>query len=161
MDMEPVMTTENAKQDLRSKLEALAAARSLRREQVGMTLIEIMIVLAIIALVMGLLVGPTIISKLQQAKVDTAKQMTKQIESAHARWQVNSDKDCPDSIDELKTELGKKKGDTVKDPWGHEYVIKCGDQAPEDCEGFCVLSVGKDGKEGTGDDIKSWTETKK
>jgi len=90
------------------------AARAGAPVQSGMTLIEIMIVLAIIALVMGLLVGPAIIGKLQEAKVSTAKAMTKQIEAAHARWLVSSEKDCPDSIDDLKAELGKKKNDTIK-----------------------------------------------
>jgi general secretion pathway protein G len=145
---------------MEDKLKTMAA-RAGAPVQSGMTLIEIMIVLAIIALVMGLLVGPAIIGKLQQAKVDTAKAMTKQIEAAHARWLVSSEKDCPDSIDDLKQELGRKKNDTVKDPWGHEYVIKCGDQAAAECEGFCVLSIGKDGKEGTEDDIKSWSTAKK
>jgi general secretion pathway protein G len=145
---------------METKLKSRAAARTVRQPQAGMTLIEIMIVLAIIALVMGLLVGPAIIGKLQQAKVDTARAMTKQIEAAHARWLVSSDKDCPDSIDDLKQELGKKKGDIVKDPWGKEYIIKCGDQAPEECEGFCVMSLGKDGKENTSDDVKSWNVKK-
>ena len=149
-------------ENMEAKLEANAAAQAVRQPQAGMTLIEIMIVLAIIALVMGLIVGPAIIGKLQQAKVDAAKAMTKQIEQAHSRWLLNSEKECPDGIDDLKQELGRRKGDQVKDPWGHDYVLKCGDQAPEDCEDgqggkFCVLSLGRDGKENTGDDIKSWS----
>jgi general secretion pathway protein G len=148
-------------ENMDSKLVANAAARTVRQPQAGMTLIEIMIVLAIIALVMGLLVGPAIIGKLQQAKVDTAKAMTKNIEAAHSRWLVSSEKECPDSMEDLKAELGKRKGDTVKDPWNHEYILKCGDQAPEECEGFCVMSMGPDGKEGTADDIKSWGTAKK
>jgi general secretion pathway protein G len=162
--MEPVMESEmqmDAKQ-VEDKLVARAAARAAQPVQSGMTLIEIMIVLAIIALVMGLLVGPAVINQLQKAKVDTARQMTKQIEGAYAKWQVDAvDKDCPDSIDDLKAGLGKKKTDTVKDPWGHDYILKCGDQAPAECEGFCVLSMGKDGKEGTEDDIRSWNASKK
>jgi general secretion pathway protein G len=160
MNIETVEINQSSESSGESPMVARAAARAVAQPQSGMTLIEIMIVLAIIALVMGLLVGPAIIGKLQQAKIDTARAMTKQIESAHARWLVSSDKDCPDSLDDLKQELGKKKTDTVKDPWGHEYVIKCGDQAPEECEGFCVLSMGKDGKEGTADDIKSWGSKK-
>ncbi len=147
-------------ENMEAKLEANAAVRALQ-PQTGMTLIEIMIVLAIIALVMGLLVGPAVINSLQKAKVDTARQMTKQIEGAYAKWQIDVvDKDCPDSIDDLKPALGKKKTDSVKDPWQHDYILKCGDQAPEECEGFCVLSMGRDGKEGTSDDIKSWNTKK-
>src|SRR5882672_9035250 len=96
--MEPVMNSESDMQmdsdQVEAQLETSAAARAVSPVQSGMTLIEIMIVLAIIALVMGLLVGPAIIGKLQEAKVSTAKAMTKQIEAAHARWLVSSEKDC-------------------------------------------------------------------
>ena len=159
--MEPVMNSDVPVTPNDANEQVRTAAARATQPQSGMTLIEIMIVLAIIALVMGLLVGPAVINQLQKVKVDTARQMTKQIEGAYAKWQVEAvDKDCPDSIDDLKQGLGKKKTDTVKDPWGHEYILKCGDQAPEECEGFCVLSMGKDGKEGTGDDIKSWNTKK-
>ena len=53
------------------------------------------------------------------------------------------------------------KSDEIKDPWGTPYVILCGDQAPEACEGFCALSLGPDKKQDTGDDIKSWEKPKK
>lgn len=141
--------------------EAGTVARETNRVQAGVTLIEIMIVLAIIGLIMGLLVGPAVINNLQKAKIDTAYQKTKQIEAAYSRWQVNADTDCPGSIDDLKEQLGVKKSETVNDPWGHPYIIKCGDQAPEECEGFCVISAGKNGKEGDDDDVKSWQPPKK
>jgi hypothetical protein len=47
----------------------------------------------------------------------------------------------------------------VKDPWGSEFQMKCGDGAPEGAE-FGVLSLGPDKKEGTDDDIKSWEKLK-
>ncbi len=156
MNMESVEVQEDSQAP-----SAVRAAVRAAHPQAGMTLIEIMIVLAIIALVMGLLVGPAVINSLQKAKIDAARAMTKQIEGAYAKWAMDAEKDCPDSIDDLKQALGKKKVDQVKDPYGHEYVLKCGDQAPEECEGFCVLSMGKDGKEGTADDIKSWGTTAK
>ena len=142
--------------------EASGASRTAARAQSGMTLIEIMIVLAIIALIMGLLVGPAVLKQFGKAKRDTAYQMTKQIEGAYAKWSVdNTDNECPESIDDLKQALGKRKSDEIKDPWGTPYVILCGDQAPEACEGFCALSVGPDKKQDTGDDIKSWEKPKK
>ncbi len=139
-----------------SSHEAIARAP---RRQAGMTLIEIMIVLAIIALVMGLLVGPAVINSLHDARVRTARLMSRQIEGAYARWSMDTNETCPDSLDALKPALGRRVSDTIKDPWGHEYVLKCGDTAPDACAGrLCSLSVGRDGKEGTEDDIKSWTE---
>jgi len=155
------MKTDSETLNQDTQLSARLAARAMRQPQAGMTLIEIMIVLAIIALVMGLLVGPAIIGQLDKAKVDTARAMTKQIEAAYSRWKINNpENDCPESVDSLKAELGKKQTDVIKDPWGKEYVIKCGDQALEECEGFCVMSYGKDKKENTDDDIKSWVSKK-
>jgi general secretion pathway protein G len=121
-----------------------------------MTLIEIMIVLAIIALVMGILVGPAILSQWTKARRDTSRVMTTQIASAWARWRLSSTRDCPESVDELREELGRRRDERIVDAWGAPYVIKCGDERPDDCDDFCVLSKGPDGKEGTADDITNW-----
>jgi prepilin-type N-terminal cleavage/methylation domain-containing protein len=135
------------------------AVRDAARAQTGMTLIEILIVLGIIALVMGFLVGPQVIKKLKEARIEAAYNMTQNIENAYGMWSKDHD-GCP-TVDDLKENMGKRKNDNVKDPWGHEYILKCGENAPEECDGFCVVSSGPDGKEGTGDDIKSWEKPKK
>lgn len=149
-------------ENLEMQNEAGAVARETGRVQAGVTLIEIMIVLAIIGLIMGLLVGPAVLGSLKEAKIETAYNMAKQIEGAYIKWQASgSDSECPASIDDLKTQLGKKKTENVNDPWGQPYIIKCGDQAPEECEGFCVISSGPDKKEGTDDDVKSWVRPRR
>jgi prepilin-type N-terminal cleavage/methylation domain-containing protein len=135
-------------------------ARAATRGEAGMTLIEILIVLGIIALVMGFLVGPQVVKKLKEARIEAAYNMTQNIEGAYAKWSVNHPEGCP-TIDDLKEDMGKRKNDSVKDPWGQEYVLKCGDEAPEECDGFCVVSKGPNKKEGDGDDIKSWEKPKK
>jgi hypothetical protein len=58
------------------------------------------------------------------------------------------DKACPSSLAEL--------GTNTVDPWGHEYKMVCGPDAPSGVKGLGVYSVGEDGKEGTSDDLKSW-----
>ena len=122
-----------------------------------MTLIEVMIVLAIIALVMGLLVGPAILDNYRRAQVDASHAMTRQIVSAWTRWRLTSTSECPASIDELKPELGRNRNEVIRDPWGEPYLMKCGDEVPAGCDvGACVLSKGPDNKEDTPDDIKSW-----
>src|SRR5688572_11474809 len=89
-------------------------ARALARGQRGMTLIEIMIVLAIIALVMGFLVGPRVIEYFREAKEKTAWMMTREYQSAYAKWQVDNDETCPEQIDELLKYMNKK---DLEDPW--------------------------------------------
>ena len=54
------------------------AVRRLRVEA-GMTLLEILIVLAILALVMGLLVGPAVFNALQDSKTDVARATAKKL----------------------------------------------------------------------------------
>jgi prepilin-type N-terminal cleavage/methylation domain-containing protein len=137
-----------------------AAAVGRARREAGMTLIEILIVLGIIALVMGFLVGPQVIKKLREARLEAAYNMTQNMEKAYGIWEKDNPGGCP-TIDQLKDAMGKRKNDKVKDPWGEDYVLKCGDEAPEECAGFCVLSKGPNKKEGDSDDIKSWQPLKK
>jgi type II secretory pathway pseudopilin PulG len=119
-----------------------------------MTLLEIMIVLAIIALVMGLLVGPKVLKSFQQAEEETTKMMVKQFtDEAYVRWRANNPgEQCPESLGDLTEYLNKQ---DTKDAWGNELVMRCGDNAPEGSP-FGVVSIGADNKEGTEDDVKSW-----
>lgn len=132
-------------------------ARALRAEA-GMTLIEIMIVLAILALIMGFLVGPRVMSAFGQAKEKTAKMEVKDLAyNAFPRWQADhEDAACPASLDDLKKYTNKAK---LKDPWGSAYEMRCGDGAPEG-QDFGVLSPGKDKRPGTDDDVRSWDDGK-
>ena len=128
------------------------AARA-AKGQAGMTLLEIMIVLAIIALVTAFLVGPRIIGAFGEAKEKTAQQMAKDFAyNAYVRWDANNPgKGCPANISELFKYVNKRDG---KDPWGMPFTMVCGEGAPEG--GFGVISNGPDKKKGTPDDIKSW-----
>jgi prepilin-type N-terminal cleavage/methylation domain-containing protein len=125
--------------------------------QSGMTLIEIMIVLAIIAVVMGFLVGPRVIRMFGESKEKTAMLRAQQFVEAHTEWSMNNDDSCPSSLDDLVKYTNSKE---TKDPWGQEYVLVCGEGAPEGVQ-FGVLSKGEDRKEGTADDVKSWEMKKK
>ncbi|MCP4447086.1 MAG: prepilin-type N-terminal cleavage/methylation domain-containing protein [Myxococcales bacterium] len=134
----------------------LSGKRSRLRAQIGMTLLEIMIVLAIIAVVMGTLVGPKVLSLFQGSKVDTTRMVVVKIANeAYTHWSMkNSGKQCPDSLKDLEKYRNKKDS---KDGWGNELIMLCGSNAPAGATtGFGILSLGPDGKQGTNDDIKSW-----
>lgn len=120
--------------------------------QSGITLLEIMIVLAIIGLVMGVLVGPKVYRSFSEARVKTAFLMLKEYESAYTRWVADNEGDCPDKLEDLLKYTNKK---DTKDPWSSAFVMKCGDAAPTENR-FGVISLGPDKKEGTEDDIHSW-----
>jgi general secretion pathway protein G len=123
-----------------------------RGAQRGVTLIEIMIVLAIIGLIMGVLVGPKVMRSFSEARIKTAFLMLKEYEGAYTRWVADNEGDCPESLDSLLKYTNKK---DTKDPWGMPFVMKCGEGVPTETK-FGVVSFGPDKKEGTEDDIHSW-----
>lgn len=123
--------------------------------QRGMTLLEIMIVLAILALVMGLVVGPRVMKMFGESKVDIARATVKKYAfEAYPSWSAaHPDKACPEKLEDLNEYMNNK---DIKDPWGGSYKMLCGPNLPPGAKGLAVASPGEDGKDGTTDDIKSW-----
>ena len=129
--------------------------RAVRNGQRGMTLLEIMIVLAILALVMGLVVGPRVMKMFGESKGDIAGATVKKYAyEAYPSWaSSHPDKQCPEKLEALNEYMNNK---DIKDPWGNDYKMFCGANLPAGAKGIAVMSVGEDGKEGTADDVKSW-----
>ena len=119
-----------------------------RKHESGMTLVEIMIVLAIIGMVMGL-GGYVGIKKLRDAQKKDTKIAMGQIKNAMLIWQTSSDKNCPTTLGEI-TENGKE----PKDGFGRPFSFRCPGEHGE----IDIMSMGNDGKEGTEDDLKSWQD---
>jgi prepilin-type N-terminal cleavage/methylation domain-containing protein len=130
-------------------------ARRLARAHRGMTLLEIMIVLAILALVMGVLVGPRVMAMFSKGKVDTTKLKLQQIANdAYPQWSMaHPDKACPDKPSDLSEYMNSS---DLNDAWGKPLKILCGPSLPPGAKGIAVMSSGPDQKEGTEDDLKSW-----
>jgi prepilin-type N-terminal cleavage/methylation domain-containing protein len=126
-----------------------------RRGQKGMTLLEIMIVLAILALIMGLVVGPKVMKLFSKSKEDiAAATVRKYANEAFPLWsQANPDKACPPNIDALNEYMNNKEN---KDTWGQPYRLLCGPTLPAGAQNIGIVSNGPDQKENTADDIKSW-----
>ncbi len=117
----------------------------------GMTLIEIMIVVAIIGMLMGS-VSVFALGQFQKAKVSNTKMIIKSVEQALAHFQTDNTDPCPKSLSELHTQRYLTK-DPV-DAWGQPLIFKCpGEHNPD---GADIVSKGKDKQEGTADDIRSW-----
>ncbi len=130
-------------------------ARSLGRAHRGMTLLEIMIVLAILALVMGLVVGPRVMKMFGESKVKTtAIKVNKYAFEAYPSWSAaHPDKGCPAQLSDLNEYMN---GDDTNDSWERPIKMMCGQNLPPGAKGIAVMSAGEDGKEGTCDDIESW-----
>jgi prepilin-type N-terminal cleavage/methylation domain-containing protein len=122
------------------------------RRQRGMTLLEIMIVLAILALVMGLVIGPKIMDRYRDSQRKIAKlAVDKFADQEYPQWAVaHPSTPCPAGL----VELAMNRNSTT-DPWGTDYKMHCGANAPAKVP-FGASSFGEDTTEDTKDDIRSW-----
>ena len=138
-----------------TRIKTRTLSRIARNSQRGMTLLEIMIVLAILALVMGLVVGPRVMKMFGESKGDVAAATVKKYAyEAYPSWSAaHPDKGCPDKLEDLNEYMNNK---DIKDPWGGTYKMMCGQNLPAGAKGLAVSSPGEDGKEGTADDVKFW-----
>jgi len=114
----------------------------------GVTLVEVLIVLAIMAIIAG---GATalVFPRLKESRVKQAVLSAGVIKTAAQAYQQldNAGSDSCPTIKELvdSKQLDAKKTD---DPWGQPFKIHCeGDE-------ISVVSAGADKKEGSPDDIK-------
>jgi len=127
-----------------------------KKNQLGMTLLEIMIVLAILALVMGLLLGPRILRAFQESKEDVQRELVKKyVSEGYVDWaRHHPTKACPASLQEVADEMGRS---DIKDSWGRDLQMGCGQNLPPAAskDGFAVWSLGSDPNDPK-DDIKSW-----
>jgi general secretion pathway protein G len=136
-----------------------------RNKQTGITLIELMVVITIIALI-GAVVGPQVFKQLGGAKTKTAKMQIDDIGAGLDLFYLDAGRypetdeglqalvQAPAGMDQWKGPYMKK---TVipKDPWDHDYHY----QSPGENGAYDLFSYGKDnapGGEGENEDIVSW-----
>jgi general secretion pathway protein G len=126
----------------------LSATHVLRASERGMTLVEIMIVLAIMASVMGI-VGFFANGAITNSRIKEAEVQLGNIKQAvDSFWVMRQE--YPDSLSQLADPPGGMAPILERlpeDPWGNEY------QYTKENNGFKVFCMGPDGATGGGDDI--------
>lgn len=119
--------------------------------QRGMTLIEIMVVVAIISLILGG-VGVMAFNRFNDAQVSTARSQCGTIAGAVDLYKLQKRGKCPKSLQDLKASGFIKQA--AADPWGNDYEFKC------EASGVEVISAGPDGELGTEDDLSNAGEVR-
>ena len=131
-------------------------ARRLRRDA-GLTLIEIMVVIAILGLLMTV-VAVNVAGSLQEGYVDTTKLQMEKIKGNLQMYAVKNKGKYPSTSEGLNAAAKYFPDNKVpSDAWGNEFQYYS--PGTNSDEPFELISLGRDGSEGGEDydaDIKSW-----
>ena len=137
-----------------------------RHGQGGFTLVEILVVIAIIALIVSL-VGPRVLNYLGESKVKAAKIQIQGFSRALDLFNLDTGR-YPTTSEGLVALIRSpgnipswngpylKSGSVPDDPWGKPYVYR----SPGEHGAYDIMSYGSDGNEGgtgTAADITSWS----
>ena len=121
--------------------------------EAGFTLVEMLVVIAIIGLVVGL-VGPRVLNYLSESKVKAAKIQIESFSAALDLYYLDNSA-YPSTSDGLNALVERppsalswngpylKTGSVPADPWGHPYVYKVpGDHTPYEIDSYGAGGVG-------------------
>ncbi|MBN2886181.1 MAG: type II secretion system major pseudopilin GspG [Chromatiaceae bacterium] len=138
---------------------------SLPKRTRGFTLVELLVVLAILGLLAGL-VGPQVMKFLGSSKSKTARLQVENLSATLDMYRLEVGR-YPTNAEGLKALVENpgdlpnwngpylKKGDVPKDPWGFDYQY----QFPGEHGSFDLWTLGADnreGGEGENADIRGW-----
>ena len=128
--------------------------KAARHGEQGFTLVEMLVVIAIIGLIMGL-IGPRVLNYLAESKVKTAKIQMQSFASALDLFNLDAGR-YPSTEEGLAALVRRtpgvsawngpylKGGNVPNDPWNNPYIYR----APGERNAYDIMSLGSDGQEG-------------
>ncbi|MCL2778556.1 MAG: type II secretion system GspH family protein [Polyangiaceae bacterium] len=117
-----------------------------RRLARGMTLIEILIVLAIIGLIAGS-VAVVAVPRFKESQINQAKIDARTIHPVAEKYVADHPGECP-TVELLRQKRELSATSKITDPWDTPYKITCTE------DDIIVSSAGPDKKDNTADDIR-------
>jgi len=134
----------------------MTITRNLRRSrtQAGVTLIEMMVVVIIIAL-FAVLVGPNLFKQTDKARVTAARVQIESFEAALVQYHADTGT-FPTQEQGLAALRPYLRKDVPLDPWKHPYLYKYPGDHGEEPDITCYGADGQPGGEGVNADIVNW-----
>jgi general secretion pathway protein G len=141
--------------------------RNRNRSRAGITLIEMLVVVTIIALFAALVV-PSMFKKTDQARITAARAQINSFMTALGSYKLDTGmvpsteeglqalRVKPANLDQWQGPYLPK--DIPLDPWGHPYVYKYPGEHGDEPDIICYGADGQPGGEGINADIVSWKD---
>ncbi len=125
-----------------------------RRSRKGLTLVEIMVVMAILGVLMTVL-GGSLLGFLDDANVDATRLTMGKVGQGLQVYAAKHKGKYPTTSQGMEAAAKyMPDGKVPQDAWGNDMIYFS--PATHSDAPFEIISVGKDGSEGTDDDVKSW-----
>jgi general secretion pathway protein G len=143
------------------KIREIATQAERRDRQAGFTLVEMLVVLAIIGLIVGL-VGPRVLNYLSDSKVKAARIQIDSFSAALDLYFLDNGR-YPTTAEGMAALVQRpgtasawngpylKGGQMPKDPWGNNYMYRSPGQRGQ----YDLYSLGPDGREGV-NNVVNW-----